>query len=112
MAILTRETVLAARRTKTTAVEVPELGGEILVRRLNAAQVEALSPLFVNGEANLGQNLQLACALIATAVVDESGVPMFAEPAEVGEFEIAVVMKLATAVAEVAGLTGGDTAGK
>lgn len=112
MAVLTRESALAARRTKTTAVEVPELGGEILIRRLNALQVETLSPLFVTGEADLGKNLKLACALIATAVVDESGTPLFATPEEVGEYEIDVVMKLATAVAEVAGLTGGDTAGK
>jgi hypothetical protein len=112
MAVLTREGALAARRTKTTLIEVPELGGEVLVRRLNAGQVTAMIGQFSGTDQDPSKNLQMACAMVAAAVVDEDGAPVFASAEEVQEYEVGLVVSLATAVADAAGLSSTSTEGK
>jgi len=110
--ILNREAILAARRAKTKTVAVPEWGGDVLVRPLTAGEVQGMSELFAGGDRDLATNLEAAFQLVAAATINESGGPLFAGPDDLRGLDVGSVVKLATAVAEISGITGGDNAGK
>lgn len=112
MTVLNREAILAARRSKTKPVAVPEWGGDVLVRPLTAGEVQGMADVFATGERDLAQNLEAAFRLVATATVNESGGPLFAGPEDLRDLDVGSVVKLASAIAEVSGITGGDDAGK
>lgn len=112
MTVLNREAILAARRSKTKPVAVPEWGGDVLVRPLTAGEVQGMSELFGDGDRDLATNLEAAFRLVAAATVNESGGPLFAGPEDLRDLDVGSVVKLASAIAEVSGLTGGDNAGK
>ncbi len=112
MTLLTREAIFATRRSKTKAVAVPEWGGDVLVRPLTAGEVQGMSEVFASGDRDLSQNIEAAFRLVAAATVTEDGAALFAGPDDLRGLEVGPIVRLATAVAEVSGITGGDDAGK
>ncbi len=81
MALLTRDAILAAPDITTEDVAVPEWGGTVRVRGLNARQRDAFeSSLMVNNGKRQTVSLTGARArLAALSIVDDDGNPVFTE---------------------------------
>lgn len=112
MTILNREAIFAARRSKTKAVAVPEWGGDVLIRPLTAGEVQAMADVFSDGDRDLGTNIEAALRLVASATTNESGGPLFSGPDDLRGLDVGSIVTLATAIAEMSGITGSNDAGK
>lgn len=76
---LGREAILAVQDTPVEVVEVPEWGGSVRVKTLSGAERDQFESAIVqrNGR-NVKQNLlNIRARLVAAALVDESGAPLF-----------------------------------
>jgi hypothetical protein len=72
--LLSREEIvaaIAARSKEVARVDVPEWGGEVCVRRLTAAEVEA------TGLTDDERNPNMPTRFIAACLADEAGAPLF-----------------------------------
>lgn len=112
MTLLTRDQIVAFRRSKTRTVAVPEWGGDVLVRPLTAGEVQGMADVFGAGDRDLATNIEAAFRLVAAATINETGGPLFAGPDDLRSLEVGPIVRLATAIAETSGITGGDDAGK
>lgn len=76
MALLNRESVLAATDTRTEVVSVPEWGGEVIVRGLSGTELEKFESSITStkGKPVLDHVRARLCQL---AIVGEDGRPMF-----------------------------------
>lgn len=81
MAVLGRNQILAAPDIKTERVEVPEWGGEVLVRGLNGAERDAFEASIVEQRGKKTEfNLRnVRARFVALCCVDEAGQRLFAE---------------------------------
>lgn len=101
--MLTRDSILAAKDFDQRTVEVPEWGGEVIVRGLCSKDRD-------NFEAELAatQDLtNLRARLVVKALIDEEGNRLFSDKdAEVlGEKNSLVVIRLFDIVREMSGMT-------
>lgn len=76
--MLTKEQILAADDIKTEVVDVPEWGGQIRIKTLTGAELDAYEVSMV-GDGKKRDMSNLRAGLIARAVVDESGKRMFSD---------------------------------
>lgn len=107
--LITRAQVQQAVDIPTRDVEVPEWGGTVRVRGLNAKERIEVKDSFSGkkeGEIELADYM-LPCRLIAMAAIDEQGAPIFsAEDVEMlGKKSPQVIDRLATVVAELSAMT-------
>lgn len=81
MAILTRDEILNAPDIKTEKVEVPEWGGEVLVRALSGAERDRFeaSIISAHGKKTRRDLRNIRAKLVALCVVDEQGRKLFSE---------------------------------
>jgi len=109
---LTRDQIVQFRRTRTTTVAVPEWGGDVMVRPLTAGEVQGMADVFSAGDRDLATNIEAAFRLVAAATINESGGPLFSGPDDLRGLEVGPIIRLATAIADASGITGGTDAGK
>ena len=79
--VLTRDEILAARDIRVERVEVPEWGGEVLVRGLTAAERDEfdLSATVERDGKRVINFQQLRARLVAMSLVDEHGKRLFSD---------------------------------
>lgn len=74
---LTRDQIFASRaKFPTIPVDVPELGGEVLIRVVSLAEMSEVQRSPMNGKAETDA-IKLYPKLIAMACVNEDGTPLF-----------------------------------
>ena len=112
MAYLTRDDILQATDVDVEAVEVPEWGGEVLVRGLDAQYVTRLMTSgFIDtetGTANIGAlNLK---ELAQRSMVDEDSRLLFSQNdvAKLGRKSFSAIMRVATKALELSGFASDD----
>jgi hypothetical protein len=78
---LSRDTILSVEDYKTDEVEVPEWGGTVRIRELNAAEVEHMGfgVAGPDGKMDLRRAEGLTSKVVAWGVIDEGGNQVFAE---------------------------------
>ena len=96
---------IAARAADTKEVEVPEWGGSIRLRRLTVGDMEQAG--FMSGAA-AGEQTYLA--ILARAVVDDDGEPVFTEDAleSLAAADATITLRLFFEVSKMNGLLAGD----
>lgn len=104
---LTREQLLegiAARRRHREAIEVPEWGGTVYVRRLSVSDVDAISE---EPSSNGHKPLPASIRTIVACLVDAEGEPLLTEEDAHAllEAEAEVVMRVFTQVAGINGIS-------
>ena len=78
MGVLTLATILAANDLKRETVAVPEWGGDVLVQELSATHREEVFAL-THGKTDIERGRVFRRAILARALVDENGAPMFSD---------------------------------
>lgn len=91
---------IAARRSETHTVEVPEWGGAVNIRRLDGADLEATGML--SGE----QSPDIALKVLSVSLCDEQGEPLFGfdELRALDKADAMVTLRLFSEVARYNGL--------
>lgn len=81
MALLTRDQILAADDLKRETIEVPEWGGEVIVRSLTGAERDAFEDSVVKQRGKSRElNLRNARArLVSLSLIDEAGNKLFTD---------------------------------
>lgn len=79
MTLLSKADILQAQDIKTESVDVPEWGGQVIVRALDGTERDALEASMIQGK---GKNAQvnltnLRAKLVARSLVDEHGARLF-----------------------------------
>jgi hypothetical protein len=74
MATLTKQQILSGRRAAPVALDVPELGGTVLVRMMNGVQRERFERVY-----GATDRTDIRATLLAFTVVDDEGTPLFDE---------------------------------
>lgn len=80
MALLTRDAIFVKNDLETRTVDVPEWGGQVIVRGLTGTERDMLEQSVVNVTAKGGQRMNLTnlrAKLVAMACVNEDGTRMF-----------------------------------
>lgn len=116
MAILSKSEILAAVDLPTETVDVPEWGGEVLVRGLTAAERDAFeqSVVTLNGSgkaASTKMNLSnIRAKLCSLTIVDEDGERLFsdAEVDVLGRKSAQALQRVFDAAQRLSGLSQSD----
>lgn len=112
MAILGRAQILAANDIRTELVEVPEWGGEVLLRGLTGAERDAyeLSLATPAGKKMVYHLKNMRARLVAMCVVDEQGRRVFEEGdvQQLGEKSGVALMRIWKKAQELSGLSDED----
>ena len=93
MAILSKSQIIAAKDQKLISVDVPEWGGDVMVRVMTGTERDRFEAEFVNGNKSVDM---VRAKLVAKCLCDESGERLFTEqdiPA-LGEKSAAVLDRL------------------
>lgn len=112
MAILTREQILQADDLKREMVEVPEWGGEVIVRCLTGTERDEFESALIQFKGQ-SYNIKLANArarLTSLSVVDEAGERLFSEADVValGQKSAAALSRVFEAAQRLSGLKPKD----
>lgn len=108
---LNREAILnAAKTAKTVPVDVPELGGTVLVRGLSSKEWDAhqASIRVYSGDEQVGiDEGNITARLLVRCVVDDTGKRILkdTDAAAFGDLPITVMNKISEAVFKVSGLS-------
>jgi hypothetical protein len=103
MALLSRDEILAAVKTRAedyTSVDVPEWGGQVLLRRLSAADAER------SGLTSGDDTDEQVARVLAMSVVDEEGNLLFTEDdiKELAKIDVGVAAQVFTTAVKINGL--------
>lgn len=81
MALLTKQEIFDADDRETREVEVPEWGGEVLVRSLSGKERDEFEVAIANVKSKKGeQNLEnVRARLVSMCIVDERGTRLFSD---------------------------------
>lgn len=106
---LTKEQILSADDLKQELVEVPEWGGEVLVRELRGRERDA----FEEGSLDKQRNLKMTnmrARLVAMSVIDDEGERLFTskEALELGEKSASALNRLFEVCCKISGITSDD----
>ena len=109
MAFLTKAAILAADDLKKEIVNVPEWGGEVIVRTLTAAARDAYEASMVTRNADGGlvsDMTNMRAKLVAQSLVDEAGNLLFSpeEVAQLAAKHAGVLDKLADVAQRLSGM--------
>ncbi len=105
MAVLTSAQV-RARQLPREEVPVPEWGGSVLVRKLQAAERDEFEQWVANCRKAGGVAPNVRARLVARALIDEEGQPLFGEAdvALLGEKDADVLDRLFDVVQRISGM--------
>lgn len=80
MTLLSREAILKAK-LKTKTVPVPEWGGDVKIREMTAAEMQAQGMEFIgpNGQPDVRRAKDVYARLVVKCVINEAGEPIFTE---------------------------------
>ena len=109
MPLLTREQILAAKDVATERVNVPEWGGEVIVRGLTGRNRDRFEALMTANKGNA--MLDNACALMAAwCVVDENGQRLFTDEdvEQLGEKNARILVQLFQVAGRLSGTNQDD----
>ncbi len=113
MGYLSRDDVLRAQDFETREVEVPEWGGTILVRELNAEEVEevGLGQLDAQGNRDLRKVAGLRVKVISWATIDEEGKRLFLakDVQQLGKRSSQTVQRVFDVIQELSGISAEET---
>lgn len=115
MAILTREEILKqAGQRETKVVEVPELGGSVIIRALSGKERDKFEGESVTGK---GKNTEynyrnIRARLVAATAVDEHGNKLFTpeDVSKLGDISAGALSRLFDVARELSGMTEKDVA--
>lgn len=112
MALLTRDQILAADDLKRETLEVPEWGGEVIVRSLTGTERDAFEDSVVKQRGNSRElNLRNARArLVSLSLIDEAGNKLFTDKDVdlLGRKSAAALDRVFAAAQRLSGLTEND----
>lgn len=112
MAFLTKAQILAAQDIKTEPVEVPEWGGEVLVRGLSGAERDGFEDRIIKREGKQSRVVlkDVRAKLVAICMVDGQGERMFsdAEVADLTKKSAAALQRVFEVAQRLSGLTDAD----
>lgn len=110
--LLSRDALLGATTLPTETIQIPELGGAVIVRGLSGTDRDAYeTSLFMQKKGKRVENLQNARArLVVLCVVTEAGERVFtpADVAAVGAMRADVLDKIFTVAKQLSGLSDDD----
>lgn len=106
---LSKEQILSADDLKQELVEVPEWGGEVLVRELRGRERDA----FEEGSLDKQRNLKMTnmrARLVAMSVIDDEGERLFTskEALGLGEKSASALNRLFEVCCRISGITSDD----
>lgn len=112
MTVLTRDEIVKQRELQTELVPVPEWGGEVIVRALSGRERDAFEAAIVEqkGRKAIVNTQNIRARLVATAVVDEHGQPIF-YPSDVdllGEQSAAALDRVFSVARRLSGMSEDD----
>lgn len=111
---LNRDQILAAKDIDTTEVQVPEWGGSVLVKALTGAERDRYEQSVVeqNGKKTKVNMVNARAKLVALAVVDDKGQPLFtaADIPALAQKSAAALDRIYAVASEKAGITDKDMA--
>lgn len=112
MALLTRDQILSAADLKRETLDVPEWGGEVIVRSLTGAERDAFEDSVVKQRGKTRElNLRNARArLVSLSLIDESGSRLFSDGdvEALGRKSAAALDRVFAAAQRLSGLTEND----
>ncbi len=112
MALLTRDQILAAEDLKRETIDVPEWGGDVIVRSLTGAERDAFEDSVVRQRGKTRElNLRNARArLVSLSLIDESGTRLFSDGdvEALGRKSAAALDRVFAAAQRLSGLTEND----
>lgn len=112
MALLTRDQILSAEDLKRETLDVPEWGGEVIVRSLTGAERDAFEDSVVRQRGKTRElNLRNARArLVSLSLIDESGSRLFSDGdvEALGRKSAAALDRVFAAAQRLSGLTEND----
>lgn len=113
MALLSRDDILSVNDLKRERLEVPEWGGEVLLRTLTGAQRDAFEASMVkNKNGRQVSNYENARAkLVALCLIDEEGRQLFRATKEIemlGQKSVAALQRVYNKCMEMNGMTDED----
>lgn len=112
MALLTKEQILKVKDIETRTVNVPEWGGDVLVRSLSATERDYFeSKLVDQSGGKVRANLQnIKARLASMAIVDEEGNRVFSEQeiAILGTKSAAALNRIIEAITDMSGISKKD----
>lgn len=112
MALLTKEQILKVKDIETRTVNVPEWGGDVLVRSLSATERDYFeSKLVDQSGGKVRANLQnIKARLASMAIVDEEGNRVFSEQeiAILGTKSAAALNRISEAITDMSGISKKD----
>lgn len=112
MALLTRDQILAVEDLKRETIDVPEWGGEVIVKSLTGAERDAFEDSVVRQRGKTRElNLRNARArLVSLSLIDESGSRLFSDGdvEALGRKSAAALDRVFAAAQRLSGLTEND----
>jgi hypothetical protein len=112
MALLTKEQILRVKDIETRTVNVPEWGGDVLVRSLSATERDYFeSKLVDQSGGKVRANLQnIKARLASMAIADEDGNRVFTEQeiAILGTKSAAALNRISEAITDMSGISKKD----
>ena len=109
---LNREQILAQKELRTETVQVPEWGGEVIVRELMASeadlfesQLALLRETSQNGNSKTANTAAFRAKIVSLACVDESGSRLFkdSDVEELGKLSRAALDRVSTVAMRLSG---------
>lgn len=112
MAILTREAILAGVKLPSEIVDVPELGGAVIVRGMTGSERDAFENGCFQGKGKKRDfsAQDVRAKLVAYCCIDEAGQRVFSDNdvALIGQVRADVVDRLFSVAARLSGMTPED----
>lgn len=106
---LTRDRILAVQDFATEVVDVPEWGGQVLVRELSASEVEKIGfdMATPDGGVDARKARGVMQQVVVWAVIDENNESVFNknDVKELGQKSYPAIQRIASAIMRLSGLT-------
>jgi hypothetical protein len=81
--LLSPSEILAADDITTERVEVPEWGGDVLVRAMSGKEKDAWETSLYDDEGTMRKGVSLRASILAKSLVTKTGEYLFTDPAEI-----------------------------
>ena len=109
MSVLSKEQILQADDLRRETVEVPEWGGEVLLRELRGRERDAFEEGSMDSKRNVMMT-NMRARLVAASAIDEQGERLFSnkEAAQLGDKSATALNRLFEVCCRLSGITSDD----
>ena len=109
MSVLSKEQILQADDLRRETVEVPEWGGEVLLRELRGRERDAFEEGSMDSKRNVTMT-NMRARLVAASAIDEQGERLFSnkEAAALGDKSATALNRLFEVCCRLSGITSDD----